>query len=275
MAQELAMRCDYEPLMDAGRMLAAFGVAPPTEGALTVPADGASAVFIVPGQAPELGVLGEVRLGRFGLLPPAARDGGDALRVRECPVETMKSNPTCRESWWAGRRCVVPVARLTTWCHDTGRPQPWGIQRADGDALGLAGLWHEAEGPGGERVAAFCVLTLSAAGHAVFGHLAPPMAQDPRMPAILGGAAQRRWLQGTWAEAERLLICFPAEQLDAGPLAPADPAAQRPAPGVGVADLFEGEAWLPMPASARRPREAQRRAVRPVAVGPVTGDLFA
>jgi len=269
------MRCDYEPLTDAAGMLAAFGVAPPAEGALTVLAIGASAAFIVPGQAPEPGVLGEVRLGRFGLLPPTARDGGDALRVRECRVETMKSNPTCRESWWAGRRCVVPVARLTTWRHDASRPQPWGIQRADGDPLGLAGLWHEAEGPGGERVAAFCVLTVSAAGHAVFGRLAPPMAQDPRMPAILDGAVQRRWLQGTWAEAERLLLRFPAEQLEAGPLDPADPAAQRPAPGVGVADLFEGEGWLPLPASAHRPRGKPRRAVRPVAVGPVTGDLFA
>ena len=269
------MRCDYEPLTDAGRMLAAFGVAPPDQIALAMLGDSALAAFIVPGQLPEPGALGEVRLGRFGLLPAAARDGGDALRVRECRVETMKSNPTCRESWWAARRCVVPVARLTTWCHGASRPQPWGIQRADGDPLGLAGLWHEAEGPGGERVAAFCVLTVSAAGHAVFGRLAPPMAQDPRMPAILGGAAQRHWLRGTWAEAERLLMRFPAEQLDAGPLDPADPAALRPPPGVGVADLFEGEGWLSLPVSAQRPRGKPRRAVRPVAVGPVTGDLFA
>lgn len=271
------MRCDYEPLTDADRMLAAFGVTPPAESVPAAPDDGAPAAFIVAGSSPEQGALGTVRLGRFGLPPAAAlRTGGNARRERECRVETMKSNPTCRESWWAGRRCVVPVARLTAWCHETGRPQAWGVQRADGDPLALAGLWSESVGAQGEPQAAFCVLTLGAAGHAVFGRLAPPMAQDPRMPVILGAAAQRQWLQGAWAEAERLLQRFPAEHLDAGPLAPADPAAQRPAPGMGMADLFDGEGWVPAslhPARGRPRRTIRPRAVAPV--GPMTGDLFA
>jgi putative SOS response-associated peptidase YedK len=271
-AQELAMRCDYEPLTDADRLLAAFGVAPlADDGAVAAPS-----AFIVPAEVPDAGTLGVLRPGCFGLLPPALRGGADALRVRECRVETMKSNPVCRESWWAARRCVVPVARLTTWCHDTRSPQAWGIQRADGDPMGLAGLWSETVDASGSPVAAFCVLTLSAAGHPVFARLAPPMSQDPRMPVILGGAAQRQWLQGTWADAERVLLRLPAELLSAGPLEASDPAAQRTPPGVGMADLFEGEGWLPVP--ARQRREAPRRVTRPRAVmpaGPVTGDLFA
>lgn len=262
------MRCDYEPLTDAERMLAAFGVAPPAGGAAAL------SLFIVPSDAPDLGVLGAARLGCFGLLRP----GGEAQRVRECRVESMKSDPTCRESWWAGRRCVVPVERLTSWHHGTGRPQAWGVRRADGDPLGLAGLWAESLAADGEPVAAFCVLTVSAAGHAVFGPLAPPMAQDPRMPVVLSGAAQRQWLQGTWGDAERLLLRLPADQLAAGPLDPTDPSAQQPPPGVGMADLFEGDAWLAVPVSARPARSGPRRPARPrvaASAGPVTGDLFA
>lgn len=263
------MRCDYDPLTDADRLRAAFGVALPADGAVMAPAG-----FIVAADPPAPGALGLLRVGRFGLLPAAQRDDGDALRVRECPVETMKSNPVCRESWWAGRRCVVPLARLTGWCHVTGRPQAWGIGRADGDPLALAGLWSESRGAEGEPVAAFCVLTLTAAGHPVFGRLALPMAQQPRMPVVLGGAAQRQWLHGSWAEAERVLLRCPAEWLHAAPLDPSDPAAQRTPPGLGMADLFDGEGWQPAPPRPRR--EVQRRVARARApAGPVTGDLFA
>lgn len=263
------MRCDYDPLTDADRLRAAFGVAPPADGAVM-----AQVSFIVAADAPDPGALGQLRSGRFGLLTAAQRDGSDALRVRECPVETMKSNPVCRESWWAGRRCVVPLARLTSWCHDTGRPQAWGIERADGDPLALAGLWSETRDAHGDPVAAFCVLTLSAAGHPVFGRLTLPMAQPPRMPVILGSAAQRQWLNGSWPDAERVLLRCPAEWLHAAPLDPSDPAAQRMPPGLGMADLFEGEGWRPAPPRPRR--EAPRRVARPrTSGGPVTGDLFA
>lgn len=272
------MRCLYDPVTDPDRMFAAFGVTP-TDGAETgLPAGAEMAAFIVDGAGASPEALGEVRIGQLGLLPASAQgdDRGDA--AQECRVDTMKSHPRFRESWWAGRRCVVPIEQLTAWCYEVGRPQAWRVRRADGAPLALAGLWNEVAGLGGERRRSFCVLTLDATGHAVFGRLRHPLAPQARMPAILPGAMQRRWLHGALSEAHQLLVPFDAEALQAAPLTAAD-AASGPAPGWSAEpDLFAEDGWRIAPPTPRPKPVRPRGAARPRSAdtpGPVTADLFA
>lgn len=270
------MRCTYDPVTDAARLLAAFGVTLPVDAEAAPGSGGERAAFIVAGGGPQAVALGEVRIGQLGLLPAWAQQAAHSAQSRECRVDTMKSNPTFRESWWAGRRCVVPVERLTAWSYESGRPEAWAIQHADGEPLALAGLWNEGTDPAGDRRLSFCVLTLDATGHAVYGRMSHPLAREARMPAILPPDLRLRWLHGSLADAQRLLVPFEAQALRAALVEPADTAAPRR--WSAEPDLFADEGWhsdLETP----RPKPARTRAITRVrrtdAPGPVTSDLFA
>lgn len=270
------MRCNYEPVTDAARLLAAFGVTLPVESEALGSAGVECAAFIVAGAGPQPGLLGEARIGQLGLLPAWAQQAANGAPARECPVDTMKSNPTFRENWWAGRRCVVPVERLTAWSCESGRPEAWSIQHADGEPLALAGLWNEGTGPAGDRQLSFCVLTLDATGHTVYGRMSHPLAREARMPAILPTGARQRWLHGSLAEAQRLLVPFDAAALQAAPLEPTDTAA--PHRWRDEPDLFADEWWPSDPVTSHRKLARRRgvpRARSTETPGPVTPDLFA
>lgn len=275
LVKELRVRSNHEPVTDAARLLSAFGVVWPQEVEpwRNDSAD-VMAPFIVQAEHPGSDALGDLKVGLFGLLPSSAQDAGLAMQARSCRVETMKSNPTFRESWWAGRRCVVPVEALTEWSYAAGQPGIWRIGRADQQPMGFAGLWNTWTSPSGETLLSFCVLSISGDGHAVFERLSPP-SREKRMPVILCAEAQRQWLHGTGAQVQRLLVQFPAEQLQASPLEPVNGPSHRPSrrDWLGEADMFADEWWTPV---ARAPRK--KRSVVPRAPSnlpePITGDLF-
>lgn len=263
------MPCHHEPVTDAARLRAAFGVHLVVDDA-SAQGDQAEAMapFIIQAERPSSDALGDIHLGLFGLLPAAVQNAGAAAQTGHCRVETMKSNPSFRHSWWSGQRCVVPVERLTEWCYASGRPQLWHIARADEQPMGLAGLWNAWTSPTGDRQLSFCLLTLNADGHAVFDRLGHPT-HEKRMPVILPPEAQRQWLHGTGVQVERLLARFPAEQLQALPLEPTSWPARREGP-----DMFAQEWWGLMYKAPRRKRVTVRREAPDTPV-PVTGDLFA
>lgn len=270
------MYCDYDLLTDAGGLRATFGVAVPEAGDAEGTERAGLPMFIVASLRPEQGEWVDVRRGEFGLPSGPARQDGFGVAAQECRVETMKSDPRCRESWWAGRRCIVPVDRLIAWCHDTGAPLAWGIRCAQGEPLALAGFFNERTGPEGQRCASFAVLTLAAAGHAVFGRMGHPMAQDSRMPALLSAATQRQWLYGSGADAQRLLQPCAAASLQATPLSAAEAALRVSPPAFSLPDLFGDPVSLA--GLARGPQQRPRRAMparSARSAGPVTADLFA
>jgi len=266
------VRCNHEPVTDADRLLSTFGVTLPAGVELDQPDEArVMTPFIVQARQPAADALGDVHVGMLGLLPTLAQHISTAAQTHHCRVETMKSDPTFRESWWSGRRCVVPVERLTEWCYASGRPGMWSVQRTDEQPMGLAGLWNAWTSPAGETLLSFCVLTLNADGHAVFDHLKHPT-HEKRMPVILPAQAQRLWLHGTGAQAERLLVRFPAEQLHACPLTPAS--GPSPLNGPDEADMFADEWWAAAPHMPRKKRVLVRRKPTHAPV-PTSGDLFA
>lgn len=275
------MLTHYEPVNDNAQWLAHFGVALP-EGAEARWGDaddpvGATRPILVAADAAPAGALGDVRLGRLGLLPRMATAIDLSRHSLHCPVEAMKSQPDVRESWWAGRRCVVPVAHVSAWGYAGSRPQRWQVQRTDDTPLALAGLWNEWTGPAGETVLCFSVLTQAAAAHEVFRHLALP-GQPPRMPVMLPAPALPLWLGGGLKDAERLLQRAPTEPLKAAPQAHAPAMPREPASWSVLPDMFAHE-WHAMAVETPRPPRLSRapRALRPPSpepVGPTTADLF-
>jgi putative SOS response-associated peptidase YedK len=272
------MSPQYEFITDPSRLLASCGVALTAGAECSAGAlDDEAVPVLLRTESTPPGTLGELRPGRLGLLPRFATDTGLARHTVHCRTETMKSEPAFRESWWAGRRTVVAVARIAAWRYDAGRPELWDIQRADADPLLLAGLWNEWTGPGGEAVLSFSLLTLAATGHAVFGPLGAPD-REPRMPVILPTAALLPWLAGSLKDAQRLLQRHPAEALQAAPPEQPPVAAWRePKSWAAVPDMFAHE-WHAMAAEPPRPRRPQApRTLRPQApepAGPTTADLF-
>lgn len=266
------MRSPHEPVTDPDRLISAFGVTPPEAVERPDRSTDLQAPFIVQAARPCAQALGDLHVGVFGLLPASAPDTGLASQTQRCGVETMKSHPTFRESWWAGRRCIVPVEALFEWGAGPGQTGLWRIGRADGQPMGLAGLWSAWTSPDGESLLSFCVLTLKGDGHAVFERLSHPM-REKRMPVILAADSQRQWLNGTSAQAQQLLVPLPAEQLHACLLEPASGSGGRH--GLGEADLFaDDDGWAaPMAQPARKRRSVVRRPT-PSAPVPITGDLF-
>jgi putative SOS response-associated peptidase YedK len=271
---------NYEPVTDSARLLAAFGVSLPAgaEPAAYTSA-GLLAPFIVRSKVRVPDILGDAKMGILGLLPDFATTVEFAKGTYNCRTETMRVKPTFKASWFAGRRCVIPVQQLSEWCYETesGNPELWGVRRADAEPMGLAGLWNEWLSPTGERVLSFSMLTINADGHEVFGHLNHPD-HEKRMPVILPTqAAQEAWLYETARNAELLLVRFPADQLHAGALEAKALPLKEPPSWVNEPDMFEEE-WRTTAAETPRKRGTKARAALPPpppeTPGPTTGDLF-
>lgn len=273
------MCSNYEPVTDNDRLLASFGVTLP-EDAEPAPhcSAGVMAPFIVGSEVKSPDALGDAKFGLLGLLPHFATDISFGRHTYNCRTETMKSKPAFRGSWWAGRRCVIPVQRISEWNYESGRPQMWQIERADEEPMGLAGLWSEWTSPAGETLLSFCMLTINADGHEVFGRLNAPD-HEKRMPVILPISAQELWLYGSLKDAERLLVRYPAEQLQATPREPSAPARREPKSWQAGPDLFPPE-WHagaveePPRRAGRTPKAPPPRPRPPEVPGPTTGDLF-
>jgi putative SOS response-associated peptidase YedK len=273
------MCSNYEPVTDNDRLLAAFGVTLP---AGTDPAPhssaGVLAPFIVRARPKSPDSLGEAKFGVFGLLPDFAKDVDFAKHTYLCRVESMKVKPAFKDSWWRGRRCVIPVKRISEWCYETPtrRPEMWGIDRVDEEPMGLAGLWSPWVSPTGERVLSFCMLTINADGHEVFGHMDHPD-HEKRMPVILPITAQEPWLYGSVKDAERFLVRFPANQLRAAPLEGTARPLKEPPGWADVPDMFADE-WRAAAVEQPRKKSAKDRPAMPPKPpelpGHTNGDLF-
>lgn len=274
------MCSNYEPVTDNARLLATFGVSMPDGLELAAYSSaGIVAPFIVRSKVRVPGVLGDARFGILGLLPSFAPNVDFARQTYNCRAETMKLKPAFKASWWAGQRCVIPVSTINEWCHETRPRRQYGIKRADGEPMGLAGLWNEWISPIGERVMSFCMLTINATGHAVFQRMNSPD-EEKRMPVILTASAQETWLYGSYKQAEHLLVRFPADQLSAEPLEPSPKPLKEPTSWIEAPDMFQDE-WRVSAAEMPRKRAADAKPALPPtppkppeAPGPMTGDLF-
>ncbi len=174
-------------------------------------------------------------LARFGLVPHWIPDATAAQRIGRrtynARSETVAVKPSYRQAW---RRRQFAIALLDAFYEphwergrERGRAQPWRIQRADGEPMGVAALWERwMDRATGEIVQSFTLLTVNAEGHPVMRRL--HRAEDEkRSVVVLDPPAYGTWLSADHTAARALLRC-PAPQLlqaqPAGPSAQAAPA---------------------------------------------------
>lgn len=94
-------------------------------------------------------VLRALRIARWGLLPPFAKEASFSSRTFNARRETLGEKPSFRGS--LGRyRAIVPMDGYYEWVRDDGgkRKQPFFIAPADGSPLYMAALISWWKGPG-------------------------------------------------------------------------------------------------------------------------------
>jgi len=111
----------------------------------------------------------------------------------------------------------------------------WGIERADGTALGICGLWDRWKSPSGELVVSFAMLTINCDEHPLlkrfhkhFDEKGEP--NERRTPALLREEHYDRWLDSSVAEAPGFFNTFGSDDLQAhaSPAIPPRPKAGPP-----------------------------------------------
>lgn len=124
---------------------------------------------------------------RWGLIPSWAKDEKIGYSTFNARSEELTGKPTFRAAWKAGRRCIVPVTGFYEWQKITPKEkQPYLVRRKDEKVMGLAGLWEERKGEGGELQRSFTIITTSANKFMSKIH--------DRMPVILDPLQASTWL---------------------------------------------------------------------------------
>ena len=113
----------------------------------------------------------------FGLLPAFAKDIKYGVRTYNARSETVASLASFKNAWAKARHCIIPAAAIYESDWRTGKHIPTRIARADGETLGVAGLWQPWKSPSGEWVNSFTMLTINADTHPIFRELHRP---DPK-----------------------------------------------------------------------------------------------
>lgn len=158
--------------------------------------------------SPEL----EADAGVFGLLPFWAKDSKLARRTYNARSETVASKPSFRDAWSRARHCIIPARAIYEPDWRSGKAIPTRITRADGQLLGIAGLWERWKSPEGAEVLSFTMLTLNADDHALMRNFHRPN-DEKRMPVILAAGSYRDWLQASAAQSQEFIRQYPADRL--------------------------------------------------------------
>lgn len=163
----------------------------------------------------------EVVAARFGLLPSFAKDEKYGLRTYNARSETVAQLASFKIAWAKARHCIVPAACIYEPDWRSGKHIPTRISRADGEPLGVAGLWQPWKSPAGEWINSFTTLTINADEHAIFKELhrpdpkRPPDKQGKRMVVILHEKEYAAWLNAPAEKSVDFLRPYSADRLHA------------------------------------------------------------
>ena len=157
-------------------------------------------------------------LARFGLVPHWARDIQAAIQIGRktynARSETVAEKPSFRDAWRKARHCIIPAQAIYEPDWRSGKSVPTRITRADGQALGIAGLWDAWRSPQGNWVHSYTMLTINADGHPFMNRFHKP-GDEKRMVVVLPEDQYGAWLQASADDARRFIQAYPAEGFSA------------------------------------------------------------
>ncbi|MBL8339396.1 MAG: SOS response-associated peptidase [Rhodoferax sp.] len=206
----------YQATQERERFFRRFGVYPPDDAGKTDIWPGYAGLMLrrpaAHGAGDDAVPPMEALRGVFGLLPHWARDAKLARNTYNARSETVHEKPSFRDAWRRGRHCLIAADAIFEPDWRSGRAVPTRITLADGQPMGLAGLWDCWKSPEGTWVHSFTMLTIPAQDHALMRQFHRPQ-DEKRMVVILPPAAWADWLDAPPHRSRELLQPFPAEAL--------------------------------------------------------------
>ena len=152
----------------------------------------------------------EAMAGVFGLIPHWSKDMTIARRTYNARSETVAEKTSYRDAWRLGRRCIIPADAFYEPDWRSGKAVLTRITRADGQPMGIAGIWTGWRAPDGHIVPSYSMLTINADDHPLMRQFHKPQ-DEKRMVVILAEDRYRDWIDATQEQALGLLRQYPAD----------------------------------------------------------------
>ena len=188
----------YQALQLRERYLRAFGVEPPAKPGKLDLWPGYMGTFIR--RHPHAAVgddavpAAEAVSGMFGLVPHWATDTKTARQTYNARSETVAEKPSYRDAWKRAQHCIIPAAAVYEPDWRSGKAVATRIERADGEPMGIAGLWASWKSPKGEWLYSYTMLTINADGHGLMQQFHKPT-DEKRMVVVLPQERYQDWLE--------------------------------------------------------------------------------
>jgi putative SOS response-associated peptidase YedK len=206
----------YQSLKEAEKFRKNFGVEPPPESGKFDLWPGYVGIFICRHPHDDVGdeaVPGAEALnGLFGLVPHWSQDTKIARHTYNARTETVAEKPSFRDAWRRGQRCIVPADAIYEPDWRSGKAVPTRIIRADGEPMGIAGLWSSWKSPKGEIVHSYTMLTINADEHGLMRQFHKPT-DEKRMVVVLPESRYSDWLGVSVGGEREFLVPYPSEML--------------------------------------------------------------
>lgn len=154
----------------------------------------------------------ECLTGSFGIIPSWAKDTKIARKTYNSRSETAAEKPSFRNAWKRAQHCIIPAAAIYEPDWRTGKAIPTRILRADGETMGIAGLWEWWRSPTGEIIHSYSMLTINADDHDFMRNYHKPN-DEKRMVVILPKGLYSDWLDAPASAAMDFMRQYPADRL--------------------------------------------------------------
>jgi putative SOS response-associated peptidase YedK len=141
----------------------------------------------------------ELRLARWGLVPPWSRDLSLATRMINAPAETLTERAAYNAPFQS-QRCLVPANGFYEWQSHGAKKQPYKIVLRNGALIAFAGLWEKWTPDSGAPVETFTIITTAASKLVSEVH--------DRVPVIIAPGDHQLWLTASPATAKKLLLPY-------------------------------------------------------------------
>jgi putative SOS response-associated peptidase YedK len=150
----------------------------------------------------------------WGLIPSWAKDPTIGSRLINARAETLSEKPSFRSAY-KYHRCLIFADGFFEWQTRLGSKAklPYFIRLKSGKPFTFAGLWEHWQSPDGSEVMSATIITTTP------NALMAPI--HSRMPVILPGHSYNLWLDPSArspADLNRLLVPYPAEEMEAFPV---------------------------------------------------------
>lgn len=199
------MCANYTPVTRADRLLQYFGVQrgrdEPDHD--TFPMGLAPFIRLAPSDTSPGEMTRFVDDGIFQFVPDFVTKLDWARKTYNARSETVDVKTTYRGAWAAGHRCIIPAEAFyePNYENESGKSVRWRIRKANGEPMGIAGIYRTWTNKDGEVVFAMSMLTVNADDHPFMRQFHAPE-DEKRMVVILDPEEFEGWLTCSVAEAK-------------------------------------------------------------------------